>query len=426
MLSSDSISRVIVGVSGGADSIALLRALKNIGLEIKAIHCNFHLRGEESERDCLFVENICRNYDIDLEIVDFDVDAYRSKHGGSVEMACRELRYAYFEEKMVSAGADRIAVAHNSDDNAETLLMNLFRGSGIAGLRAMKPDTGTIIRPLLEVSRKEIEQYLDALGQPFIVDSSNLSSDYRRNFIRNEVIPLIEREWPGVKRSINKTAKIMRDEEKGIEGIFSEIVNNPDLPYDTLLDKDTGRWILRRFVVSKGGADDIVEEMWESLNKERIRKGARWKTGGGEFVFGPFALEWIEGPILPEGRDVSADFKWERVKNSHNLMEEIKKDRSNRILWVASDPGRIIIRTRKQGDRMKPLGMTGSKLVSDIVGGSAMTARDKRGLAIAQNKDSGEILWVENLRRSSRELVSAEDEYVWCLRRKENAEKLGK
>ena len=155
-LSRAGIFKVIAGVSGGADSVALLRGLVNIGVDVEVVHCNFHLRGEESERDRKFVEILCSDLGVSLDVVDFDVESYRRVNGGSVEMACRELRYAYFEEKMETLHADRIAVAHNSDDNAETLLLNLFRGAGISGLRAMKPDTGRVVRPLLDISRREI------------------------------------------------------------------------------------------------------------------------------------------------------------------------------------------------------------------------------------------------------------------------------
>ncbi|MDE6410327.1 MAG: tRNA lysidine(34) synthetase TilS [Muribaculaceae bacterium] len=417
-LSAKTISRVIVGVSGGADSVALLRALNNIGVELIAVHCNFHLRGEESNRDALFVKELCERLNIELRTVDFDVEGYRRENGGSVEMACRALRYSYFEEQRVSSAADRIAVAHNSDDNAETLLLNLFRGAGIAGLRAMRPDTGTIIRPLLEVSRKEIEEYLEALCQPFIIDSTNLSSDYRRNFLRNEVIPLIEKEWPGVKRSLNRTAGIMRMEEEGIDAIVSGLIGEDSLSYESILREGSGKWLLRRFVKSKDGTDDMVEEMWASLAKGKIRKGARWSNGKGEFIFGSSGLEWIPGLALPEGTDIGDDFIWQKFPNTPDLMEKIRKDRSNRCLWIPCEPSRIRVRTRVDGDRMKPLGMDGSKLVSDIISDSGLPAREKRRLAVAENMETGEILWVENLRRSRKDLVSDADKFIWRLNRK--------
>jgi len=171
------VTRVLAGVSGGADSVALLLALRSDPhMELTAVHCNFHLRGEESDRDMLFVEQLSGRLGVPLVTVHFDVPEYIRRNGVSVEMACRDLRYAEFRRIMSQVGAGRIAVAHNADDNAETLLLNLMRGAGVAGLRGMRPDTGEVIRPLLSLSRADIERYLDAKGtalchrlnQPFV------------------------------------------------------------------------------------------------------------------------------------------------------------------------------------------------------------------------------------------------------------------
>ena len=150
------IRKLIVGVSGGADSMALLHCLQAAGLDILAVHCNFHLRGDESNRDMEFVKEYCKSERIALQVIEFDVDEFRRLNGGSVEMACRDLRYNKFRELMQQTGSDRIAVAHNADDQAETLLLNLMRGAGVSGLRAMKHDTGFVVRPLLDYSRSEI------------------------------------------------------------------------------------------------------------------------------------------------------------------------------------------------------------------------------------------------------------------------------
>ncbi len=420
------VERVVAGISGGADSVALLRALVASGVDMKALHCNFHLRGEESDRDFRFVETLCERLDVALEVVDFDVEEYRKKNGGSLEMACRELRYNYFEQKRVEFNADRVVVAHNSDDNAETVLLNLLRGSGIAGLRGMKTDTGKIIRPLLNVSRADIEAYLAALSQPFIIDSTNLSSDFRRNFLRNKVIPLIEKEWPEAKRSINKTASIMGKEEAGINALTEGIISARILPYNIIKEKDSGKFLLRRFVVSKGGSDTMVEEIYDCINKAEVRKGARWDCKSGTFVIGKTGLEWLEGKELPEATDLSEEFEWIKVKNSDLLIAKIKKERSNDCLWVPIPPTHLSLRTRKKGDRMKPMGMNGSRLVSDIISDSGMTAFEKRDLTVAQHIETGEILWVEKLRRSRLFLISPQDEYVFCIKRKENWKKLGK
>ena len=177
-------SPVLVALSGGADSVALLLVLHNLGYKCQAIHCNFHLRGEESNRDEEFVTSLCKRLGIALDIVHFDTTEYAKSHGISIEMAARELRYDAFEKQRKLIGAQAIAVAHHRDDSAETLLLNLVRGTGIRGLRGIQPKNGYIIRPLLCVGREDIIDYLKWRGQDFVTDSTNLTSDYTRNKIR--------------------------------------------------------------------------------------------------------------------------------------------------------------------------------------------------------------------------------------------------
>ena len=155
--------KILAAVSGGADSVALLRVLAALGCNCIAAHCNFHLRGDEADRDEAFVRKLCHDLDIELRCTDFDVEAYKKSHGVSTEMACRELRYDWFERQRAALGCSVIAVAHHRDDNIETFFLNLVRGSGITGLAGIKPCNGKIVRPLLGFSRDEIINYLKTL-----------------------------------------------------------------------------------------------------------------------------------------------------------------------------------------------------------------------------------------------------------------------
>lgn len=420
LLKEKGITKIVAGISGGADSMAMLFSLISSGVEIVGVHCNFHLRGEESERDRIFVEKVCQRCGIRLEVVDFDVEGYRKIHGGSVEMACRTLRYDFFKKKMLEERADRIAVAHNSDDNAETLLLNLMRGSGVAGLGAIEPDTGEIIRPLLSFSRKSIEDYLYAKGESYVTDSTNLISDYRRNFIRNEVIPLLEREWPETKRSLNRTAAIMREEKKATEEIIRSELPLDLLPYDKLCNPASGRWWLHHFMVRRGGSVDIEEEIWRSVSKNSIQKGKYWKLSLGELIFGSEGLQFLREERLPEGSGLKEQFSITEYENSLEKMARIKTDRSNLRLWVSIDPGEIELRTRRAGDRIHPIGMKGSRLVSDVVAESKMNELQKRRLAVAEHKPSGRIIWVEGLKRSRYFLINESDRNIYAIERKEN------
>lgn len=288
-LQMSNVSKVVVGVSGGADSTSLLLALISCGVDVIAVHCNFHLRGEESMRDQRFVEELCHRSGIALSIIDFDVKGYMKSNGVSLEMACRELRYAEFRKIMDISGAHRISVAHNADDNIETMLLNLFRGSGVKGLRGMLPDNGEIIRPLLSFSRKEIEQYLSEKGAEYVMDSTNMESDYRRNFIRNEVLPLLETRWPGVRKSITKSICNLRTEDKILEWVKEGFVPKGDfLSLQQIAEAPDAYWIIYKFASAHGATHDISLEIYDVYRKKAGNQtivGKKWKSGYGILIF---------------------------------------------------------------------------------------------------------------------------------------------
>ena len=207
----------IVALSGGADSVALLLILHRLGYRIEAAHCNFHLRGEESERDEAFVKSLCKEMNIPLHLIHFDTKEYASLHQVSIEMAARELRYRYFDQLRQDIGAETVCVAHHQDDAVETLLMNLLRGSGIHGLTGIRPRNGHIVRPLLCLSRGEVESFLEETGQKYVNDSSNFVDNVVRNKIRLNVIPLLKRINPSASENIYKTACYLSEAEKLID-----------------------------------------------------------------------------------------------------------------------------------------------------------------------------------------------------------------
>ena len=177
--------KYIVALSGGADSVSLLFVLKHLehelGIGVEAAHCNFHLRGNESDRDELFVTELCRRRSIPLSIKHFCTREYAQEHHTSIEMAARDLRYEWFRAEIKGTGAQGIAIAHHRDDQAETLLLNLLRGTGLRGLAGMQSHRDGIIRPLLCVSRKQILHYLSSIHQDYVTDSTNLERDALRN-----------------------------------------------------------------------------------------------------------------------------------------------------------------------------------------------------------------------------------------------------
>ena len=212
---------VICAVSGGADSVALLFALyllrEKLGITLEAAHFNHHLRGEESDRDEAFVRELCDRYDILLRIGSGEVVAGEK----GLEAAARDARYGYF--KTLSG---KIATAHTADDNAETVLMHLVRGTGLKGLGGIAPVNGNIIRPMLEVTRQDVEAFLEEWCLQHITDSSNDTDAFLRNRIRHHVMPLLKQENPRLAENLSAMALSLREEEK----VLSSLAENTTLP----------------------------------------------------------------------------------------------------------------------------------------------------------------------------------------------------
>ncbi len=405
------VSKVVAGVSGGADSVALLMALVATGLQVIPVHCNFHLRGEESDRDASFVEALCDRLGLQLLKADFDVEEYKSEKGVSTEVACRELRYDFFYNILEDTGFDRIAVAHNSDDQAETVLLNLMRGSGVSGLRAMKPDTGSIIRPLLKISRKEILQYLEQKGQDYVTDSTNLESEYRRNFLRNEVIPLLETRWPEAKKSICHTAEIMLQEEKILDTTAETLASSDEkrLPYQHLKMVADPLWLIYRFGQRFGASESQCREMLRTIQAPDFQSGKIWHVPHGRLVA---EREFID--YIPNGLHRNMSHTVKRFSQSEAPYESVCKAPLTE-LWSTLPSEKIVIRQPQEGDRIRPLGMKGTTLVSKVLKDAKLTLAEKENIAVAVNRETGRVIWIEGIKRSAEHLMTPKSRYIYRL-----------
>jgi len=209
-------SKVLVALSGGPDSVTLLHLLLSLKEELQikvfAAHLNHMLRGEESERDERFVKELCKRWNVPLFTGKVDVKGVCK--GRNTEAVARELRYKFLHEKLREINGDLIATGHTASDLLETVLLNLVKGTGIRGLRGFLPKREKIVRPLFEITRKEVESYVKEKGLPFVVDSSNLSTDYERNLLRLKVVPVLREINPSVETAILKTAGILREIEE--------------------------------------------------------------------------------------------------------------------------------------------------------------------------------------------------------------------
>ncbi len=398
-------SRLLVTISGGADSVALLRSLQAIGVDIVAAHCNFHLRGDESNRDEAFTRNLCETLNIPLEVTHFDVEAARLE-GESDEMTCRRLRYEWFDILVKRYECARIVTGHNADDNAETLLLNLLRGSGLRGLRGMLPDTGRILRPLLTCSRADIIAYLKTLKQDYVTDSTNLTTDYRRNFIRHEVLPLLESRWPGTRSALQRTLLALRGQELIVEAAIQQALSTSrenKLPLKTINNFADPTTLLLSYIAPLQGTPELAQSMAKAATAPN---GQRWQLADGITAImlnDGLHIDRTEIPLPPlTCTCVEMNDETRRIMRRPGLPVEV---------WLPRPLDNYTVRYPQPGDRIAPLGMKGTQLLSDIMKDARVPASKRQQLRVIVDPENGEIIWLEGLKRSRHQLVTGRVAY---------------
>ena len=402
-----------VALSGGADSVAMLLILKELGYRIEAAHCNFHLRGEESNRDEDFVKELCRKQDIPFHVIHFDTKEYASLHQVSVEMAARELRYGYFRQLRQDIGADKVCVAHHRDDAVETLLMNLMRGSGVHGLTGIRAHHGEIVRPLLAVSRQEIEEYLHSIGQDFVTDSTNLVDDVLRNKIRLNVLPLLEKINPNVAENIGKTARFMQETEKVVEAAIrqqqEELIEHDaqreteTVSIEALQQLPSPELFLYEWLSKKGFNTTQVEQLTEHLNGI---SGRAFETSDHTLLIDReyLVLARRKAPMkslrIPEEGRYRID---ENICIDIKSLENVFISKSDDCITIDKSKVKypLAVRPIANGDAFIPFGMTGRKLVSDFLTDQKCSLLEKRNQLVVTDCE-GQILWLVGKRTDNR------------------------
>ena len=406
---------VVVALSGGADSVALLAVLTALGYDCRAAHCNFHLRGEESMRDMRHCHAICRALDVDLYVKDFDVEARRCAFPGeSVEMACRELRYAWFADLLDRECAQALAVGHHREDRAETFMLNLMRGSGIAGLTSMRYRNGNVVRPLLDVDRSAIEEYLGARGLDFIVDSSNASDAHRRNRLRNKVFPLLNELF-----ETDATDAVLRTVAhlESAVGLYSEAVESKKNRYfaDSSIDlkaladaEREGATLLFEWLRPLAFTFTQVSDMLDAANASGAVFHATDGVAVAEINRGILEISDARRLNLSAGECYT-------VSLAHDISEPVRigvtygdvvhfspsRDGASAAYFdIAALDGNPHweLRHWQRGDRMVPFGATKSKLVSDLFANARYSGAQKRTAWILTR--NGEIVWIPGLKNS--------------------------
>lgn len=415
----------LVALSGGADSVALLLCLKELGYRVEAVHCNFRLRGEESMRDERFCEELCQRENIPLHKVHFDTQAYADLHKVSIEMAARELRYHYFFQLKEALKAEGICVGHHKEDSVETILINLVRGTGLSGLMGIRPRKNDIIRPLLCVTRQEIEDYLRRHASTFVTDSTNLVDDVVRNKIRLNILPQLAEINPSITEAILTTANHLSDVEAIVQESLKEALekavhffcSESSVSQSSLskhpfqLDLTTVRafpspaYLLFYILKPLGFSSSQIAEMVSHLDGQT---GQLWYSSTHELTHdrGFFmVLPREEGEprtlVIPETGRYVYDEQLSLRLTERTLVSSSSVSFSKNPTIVDLDASSIrfplTLRRVAEGDRFTPLGMRGSQLVSDFLTNLKRNRFEKRNQLVLLDA-TGTILWVLGLR----------------------------
>lgn len=373
---------VVVGLSGGADSVALFKvlcALKNkFNLTIHSAHINHMIRGDEAERDSDYAKKLSEENNIPFHLLKCDIPKMAKELGISEEMAGRKVRYEFFKK---TAPDGKIAVAHHMGDSVETTIINMIRGSSLKGLKGISAVNESIIRPLIECSRDEIENYLEELGISYVTDSTNYEDIYTRNIIRNKIIPQMSEINPNLISTVFENSRLLQDDEDFISKTCKELSHN-------LIYKDEDKIILKTcHDIHISIKRRLIIECCRMINKDAnisasvIESIADMETGGrikfsgicaersyNNIIFSeifhevPEFSKKITVPCTVNIPEISKSYEFKIV--SKNEITAYKKE----YIYLDSDKlGELTIRSRADGDAFSPLGMQGRKKVKDFL-----------------------------------------------------------
>lgn len=414
--------KIVVGVSGGADSICLLLILTMFNIRLLAVHINHGLRGEEALRDENFVRDFCKKKNIPLITEGVDVRNYAVKNKLSEEEAGRILRYEIFNRICVEEQADKIAVAHNKNDVAETLIINMVRGADLRGLSSIRAKNRNIIRPLIETERREIEELLSAFGEKFVTDSSNLSNIYTRNLVRNKILKELETINPATVEHIFSTSRklllatdfVEREAKKlykcyVVKKAEYYLLKNELADIDKILVDEIIYMILGDIAGTKKNIASVHIELVRKLFEKEVSKQL-------SLPYGITARRGYEGLFLykfwEKKEKKEAKLKIEKLDSALDLTLVKKLNSSACIRYFACDrmKGNIVLRTRKSGDYIV-ISKDGKKKKLKDYFIDCKIPREERDTVLLVAIDN-EILWVVGHRRSENFRITEETKQV--------------
>lgn len=405
--------RLLLAVSGGVDSVVLTDLVNKAGYAFEIAHCNFKLRDAESDRDESFAKELAEKYKVVFHTKSFDTNAIAAAEKKSIETTARDLRYEWFKTLLKEKKLKYLLTAHHADDNIETVAMNFFRGTGIAGLHGILPKQGHIVRPLLFARRVAIEKYASEEKIVFITDSSNLSSDYTRNSFRNEILPLIKKSFPGadnnVLQNINRLQEVELLYQQSIElhkkKLLEQKGNEWHIPVLKLLKSTPLNTIVYEIIKDFGFTAHQTEEVIALLESEtgkyiassthRIIKNRHWLiiAPNNSAAASHILIEQEDRKIVFAGGILS----FETIDATNY---KIKTDSSIAQLDAAEIKYPLLLRKWKQGDYFYPLGMKKKKKLSRFFIDQKLSLTQKENVwVIEMNK---KIIWVVGMRIDDR------------------------
>ncbi len=410
--------KLIVTVSGGIDSVVMLDALMQLQamwkFEIVVAHVNFKLRGKESDGDEQFVRRLAERYDLPFYSEQANTRKIAKQQQRSLQETARDIRYTFFDTLKKSLKADAIVTAHNANDNAETMLLNLLRGSGIDGVAGIPVQRDNIIRPLLCVTRKEIVQYAKKKKLKFREDSSNSKDEYTRNYLRNNIIPKLEQRInPSLNETLLNEAEVFRSAanfaNKETDNVYSNVVSSSKIDIKKLSALDP---FIQQSVVRRVMKELRIEPSFIIISS--ILELAEHQKGTIVEINKTWIAERLSNEILIRGKSIDQTFLYVIEKagtlTTDDFVFSVKKsalpdnkngnDSSNEYVDAAKVKFPLTVRSWQKGDSFIPLGMKGKKKLSDFFGEKKLSSEEKKMIPIVES--NREILWVAGKRLDER------------------------
>ncbi len=418
--------RVVLAVSGGLDSVVMAHLFRQAELPFLIGHCNFQLRGAESDEDERFVENLAEELGVPFFCGRFDTEGFARARGLSIQAAARELRYTYLEELRQMQGCESIATAHHLTDAIETLLLNLVRGTGLRGLRSIRPRRDHIIRPLLFATREELEAHAQARGLRWREDASNRSEKYRRNYIRLEVLPRLRHLNPALERSCEHTLQILRETERltdwAVQRWLAEHLSRREgehrLPLKALQHSPAPRMLLfewlRPFGFNRSQVGQILQSLEERTGRLFLAPRGRLLFDRQELILSPHPPEAAGTLTIEEGtREVALPEGRLLIQPLPHPPDPLPDTPHTACLDAQTLRFPLVLRRWQAGDVFQPLGMGGRhQKLQDFFSNRKLSRLDKEKVWILES--NGEICWVVGLRIDERFKITPQT--TRCLR----------